>query len=89
MKALDDTKNFWVSLYQLQIDGEYPFKCVSEFVLRTLSLPHSFADCERVFSKVNLIKTKMRNKLGLESMNGLLLSSQCIKEMSCIAFEPS
>lgn len=82
VKALDDTEDFWVSLYQLQIDFECPFKCVSEFVLRTLSLPHSSADCERVFSKVNLIKTKIRNKLGLESMNGLL-------ETSCIDFEPS
>lgn len=89
VKALDDTEDFWVSLYQLQIDGEYPFKCVSEFILRTLSLPHSSADCERVFSKVNLIKTKMRNKLGLESMNGLLLSSQYMKETSCIDFEPT
>ncbi|KAL5238901.1 hypothetical protein ACI65C_006311 [Semiaphis heraclei] len=89
VKALDDTEDFWVSLYQLQINGEYPFKCVSEFILRTLSLPHSSADCEQVFSKVNLIKTKMRNKLGLESMNGLLLSSQCMKETSCIDFEPT
>lgn len=31
----------------------------------------------------------MRNKLGLKSMNGLLLSSQCMKETSYIDFEPS
>lgn len=61
IKDIDDTKNFWISLYKIQIDGVYPFRCVSEFILKTLSLPHSLPDCERVFSKVNLIKTKIRS----------------------------
>jgi len=38
---------------------------------------------------VNLIKTKMRNKLGLESMNGFLTYSQCMKQTTCIDFKPT
>lgn len=66
---------FWVYLYNRESDGEFKFKNVAGFVLKILSLPHSSVDCERIFSKVNLIKTKVRNRLQVESLNGLLLSS--------------
>ena len=37
-----------------------------------LALPLSTVECERVFSRVNLIKTDARNTLGMESLNDLL-----------------
>lgn len=58
-------------------------------MLKILSLPNSSVDCERVFSKVNLIKTKVRNRLQVESLNGLLLSSEHIKRTTCIHFKPT
>lgn len=55
-----------------------------------MSLPHSSVGCERVFSKVNLIKTKVRNRLQVKSLNGLLLlSSEHIKRTTCIHFKPT
>ncbi|CAD6214266.1 GSCOCG00011143001-RA-CDS, partial [Cotesia congregata] len=58
------------------------------FFLSTISLPLSNSDCERIFSKMNLIKSKTRNKLVIETVNGLLLSSQRV-HLNCVNYEPS
>ncbi|XP_047104588.1 uncharacterized protein LOC124740672 [Schistocerca piceifrons] len=55
------------------------FKELSVFALSILSLPHSNADCERVFSEVNLMKTKIRNRLQTSTLNGALLASDALK----------
>lgn len=56
--------------------GQNSFRELGEFVLDILATPHSNASCERVFSKVNLIKTNIRNRICTNSINGLLLASQ-------------
>jgi hypothetical protein len=57
------------------------------FVINILCLPHSNAGCERVFNICNAIKTKSRNKLITETINGTLLSKQCVKMSgSCVNF---
>lgn len=76
---------FWSELNVLE-----DYQELSQFALDTLCIPHSNAQCERVFSHVNLIKTKIRNKLVTETVNGNLLAAQHIKENgSCINFKPS
>lgn len=49
--------------------------------------------CERVFSKVNLIKTDIRNRLTVETVNGTLLAAESAKGPTragnCINFEPT
>lgn len=83
-------EDFWVALLNMESEGENPFKNVASFILKVLSLPHSSVDCERVFSKINLIKTKVRNKLNTETMNSLLLASEHMKQStSCVTFEPT
>ncbi|KAL0829789.1 hypothetical protein ABMA28_003272 [Loxostege sticticalis] len=52
----------------------------SRFALDCLVLPHANADCERVFSKVNLTKTRIRNKLATQSIDALLLTCDAVKE---------
>lgn len=89
LKQIKNTDEFWYYLYSLQSEGDFLFKNVSTFVLQILSLPHSSVDCERIFSKVNLTKTKVRNKLQTPALNGLLLSNQFMKKTSCIKFEPT
>lgn len=82
---------FWSKLGKIK-DGndELLFKNVSNFCVTILSIPHSNATCERIFSKVNLTKTKTRNKLITNTVNGILLSSQCIKEFqNCVKFSPN
>lgn len=45
---------------------------------------------KRVSSKINLVKTKSRNKLITNTINGCLLTSQCVKkDGNCVDFTPT
>ncbi|XP_026332324.1 uncharacterized protein LOC113239503 [Hyposmocoma kahamanoa] len=81
---------FWHQVAQITIDNRKVFKQLPSFMLGMLSLPHSNAECERIFSKVNDIKTKKRNKLITRSIKGNLLTQQSIKRhgQNCINFNP-
>lgn len=84
-----DIDVMWNDIMNLENgNGEKKFKELSHFVLSVLSAPHSNASCERVFSKVNLIKTDIRNKLKTKTVNSLLLSSDLVKTNTCFTFEP-
>lgn len=65
------------------------FVKLSQIAKLVLVLPHSNADAERVFSLVNLNKTKTRNSLALE---GTLSSIMTVKmaglEPNCFKWEP-
>lgn len=81
---------FFSNLRQVtDFSGEFIFPDLCNFVLSVLSLPHSSASCERQFSKVNLIKTKSRNRMITDTLNGHMLSSQQIHlEKDCVNFKP-
>lgn len=67
------TVEFWVNVYEYNnAMNENPFHELSSFVMKFLVLPFSNAEVERVFSGMNLIKTKIRNRLVLNTMNSLL-----------------
>jgi hypothetical protein len=51
-------------------------------VRRLLFLPHPNANVERIFSSVNVIKTKQRNALNTESLEGILHSKTAFKKIS-------
>ncbi|KAK9872141.1 hypothetical protein WA026_016195 [Henosepilachna vigintioctopunctata] len=71
---------FWAKLLECEEgDQGTTFKNVSKFVLETISLPHSNADSERIFSKINLIKTKARNKMTISTVNCVLLAKQRVR----------
>lgn len=64
---------FWVEVNNYTDSyGENPLKELSELAITTLSLPFSNAEVERVFSQMNLIKSKTRNKMGTELLTSLL-----------------
>lgn len=66
------------------------FKELLQLALDTLCVPHSNAQCEWVFSHINLTKTKIRIKLMIDTVNETLLAAQHVKEAgSSIDFEPS
>ncbi|KYN05247.1 hypothetical protein ALC62_03851, partial [Cyphomyrmex costatus] len=79
---------FWAKLLNFKnILNEHEYFNISSFALNVLSIPHSNAECERIFSKVNLIKTKSRNRLATKTINGILLTAQCVKQNnSCVKF---
>ncbi|XP_066589338.1 uncharacterized protein [Prorops nasuta] len=87
-----EISKFWFSLYFFEDNArEYPFRILASFVLNLLVIPHSNAEPERVWSKEKIMKTALRNKLHVDTVNSLLLASQCIKlqNANCKEFEPT
>ncbi|RLU18311.1 hypothetical protein DMN91_008668 [Ooceraea biroi] len=80
---------FWLSVKESKDhSGCNEFDELCNFALNVLLLPHSSAACERVFSKMNSIKTKSRNRLLLSTTKSLLLASQCVSRAgSCGKFD--
>ncbi len=77
-----DIFNFWkkIQLYHNE-NGEVEFPLCLQIVQRVLLLPHSSANCERIFSEVALNKTKTRNKLSTESLNGILWGKSLVRKI--------
>lgn len=72
---------FWNTVAQIQdYRGNFVFKNLSQFLLLTLLIPYSNASAERLWSKQNLEKTKLRNRLNFNTLRGLLLASEYIKQ---------
>ena len=70
--------------------GENSLRALSIFILNILTIPHSNVEPERIWSKVKLTKTPIRNKLYLSTMNALVQTSYCITSSGdCTNFQPS
>ncbi|KNC20862.1 hypothetical protein FF38_13275 [Lucilia cuprina] len=83
---------FWSNVYCYKDSGgSKPFKDLAELVLNILCVPTSNACVERVFSIMNLTKTKIRNKMQYELLEALLRLNINITNNSvcCEKFEPS
>jgi hypothetical protein len=48
------------------------FPNISNFALKFLSIPFSNAVVERVFSVLNLVKCKIRNKMKIDTLDSIL-----------------
>ena len=67
------------------------FLLLSKIASLVLTLPHSNADAERVFSLVRLNKTAFRNSLSLDgTLSSILTVKLALPEskVKCYAFEP-
>ena len=82
--ATSPTEEFWGNV---ALNEKY--RILGRFVKAMLCLPISNADCERVFSELNLIKTKQRNCFSTEGVASLIFVKDGIKHMlgSCENFE--
>lgn len=71
--------------------GTLVFQNIAELARIILTLPHSNAECERVFSVVNDVKTKKRNKLGDNTLNSICIIRSGFKSANicCTSFVPS
>lgn len=82
------TSQFWIEIQKVKCgDGSSKFPLVSKFALNILSLPHSSANAERIFSQVNLNKTKTRNRLDTPTLEGLLYTKSMISDSTCFDFQ--
>lgn len=83
---------FWPKVYDYQdAAGTFYFKELAAGVLNMLSVPTSNACVERVFSVMNCIKTKLRNKMQYELLNSLLILSTYmnVNNICCSTFIPT
>lgn len=62
---------------------------LSSLVIMILSLPHSNGEIERVFSQMNIIKSKLRNRMKTESANALLHIRYGLRRTgnTCVTYE--
>ena len=83
-----DVVAFWGTVSQMtDTSGEYRFPTVSRLMTSLLSLPHSNAKVKRIFSKVAITKTKLRNSLKSSTLDSILVTKQSLPS-SCFAFSP-
>jgi Domain of unknown function (DUF4371) len=86
-----DLPNFWIAVGAVT-DGndQRKFGILSDFMCNLLSLPHSSACVERIFSQVNVIKTKQANKLKCRTVADRILAKQAIaqKNQECHSWIP-
>lgn len=83
-----EIEDFWASVKQIQNgNGSETFPLVNNLVFYILTLPHSTAAVERIFSTVNLNKTKLRNRLSTDTLKGILHSKNLLKDQSCFNFD--
>lgn len=72
-KKNTDTSELWVEISSYtDATGENPFSDLADLALTVLTLPHSNADVERIFSHMNIVKSKLRNRMSIKSLNALL-----------------
>lgn len=71
-------------------EGVHHFKNLASFALQVLALPTSNTAAERLFSKLNLIKTDIRNRLHMPALQSLTVLSESVKlQDCCYKFRPS
>ena len=56
-------------------------------MVKLMSLPHSSACVERIFSQVNLMKTKTRNSLNTETLIGMLHAKRTFEDTTSDKFK--
>lgn len=91
VECATDLSTFWRKVYLYQdAAGSKPFEQLAELVLNMLSVPTSNACVERVFSIMNTVKTKIRNKIQYELLEALLRINTHFKNNSvcCESFSP-
>lgn len=72
---------FWHKVSQEQdFKGDFLFKNISGLAQLVMSLPHSNAEAERVFSIMTDVKSKKRNRLEAETLNSLCVIRHNFKQ---------
>lgn len=67
------TPEFWQEVSQYtDAGGQTPFSELVSLAFSVLTLPHSNAEVERIFSQVNIVKNKLRNRLKTDTLSAIL-----------------
>jgi hypothetical protein len=68
-----DFINFWKFIFDTDEDFSFNYPNVSLLVKISLIIPLSNANVERIFSQTKLIKSKLRNKMNLDTLDDHLM----------------
>ena len=71
-----------------QVTGQFKYKMIANVAILVLTIPHSNADEERVFSLVRQNKTDFRRSLSLDETLSSILTVKMASEEPCYKFEP-
>jgi hypothetical protein len=85
----DEPLKFWLNIARaIRGDNSSMFPELSTFVRFILTLPHSTAAVERVFSVITNNKDKKRNRLQEDTLSAILLGKALLKRegKSCFSF---
>ena len=64
---------FWSEVWQFRdAAGFNPFQELAQVAVSVLTLAHSNAEIERVFSQMSVVKNKLRNRMSLQTLNSIL-----------------
>lgn len=86
----DSVEEFWRHVFLMKNGVDEPmFPTIKNIVAGLMCLPHSSAAAERIFSQVNLIKTKQRNRLHVKTCDALLHTKEMLRGSTCYEFNPS
>lgn len=85
-----DLYEFWCHIFQMKNSMDsMMFPALSNLMMAILSLPHSSAAAERIFSQLNLIKTKSRNRLEVKTCDAILHAKELSYETDCFDWSPT
>ena len=86
-----DTVAFWNEVMEDDASNGIltRFQNITEFAKAALSIPASHASVERAFSILNLLKSKLRNRLQVATTEVLLTTRFLLswKQQTCVTFE--
>lgn len=84
----DEPETFWYNVSRENCGDKPRYPNVSKLMLNLMSLPHSSAAAERIFSLVTNIKTKNRNRLKTDTLNGLIHSKSLLHGVNSKTWQP-
>ena len=72
--AITEVDKYWHAISQIKdcLETEYRYSTLAKLAKAILVIPHGNADTERLFSHIDLNKTKHRNRPGISTLNSLL-----------------
>lgn len=83
LSQFEEVEEFWTKVGSIKVGNETIFPRLFKFATAILSLPHSSPTTERIFSSLNLIKTKIRNRLQIQTCDSLLQAKEILNNIEC------
>ena len=89
--CMKDVVSFWAEVSERRNSiGQQRFRNISSLAVALFSLPFSNASVERIFSQMNVVQNKLRNRLVVRSVEAILKIRYGLKlrNETCVTFEP-